>query len=620
VNLGRTLSVGSVTAAITIAACVSLSPHLSSTEQDSIVVSPASLDFGSVQVGDTASRGIQISPAAGIQDDIVMAITSCPQFPITTTGLPAHVFRSCISGSGSGSGSGCTFDVQTYSFTASFAPTVQGVASCKLTITLATGTQSMTLTGTGTAPDHLADVEPSKIDFGETRKGQQSSAETITVRNAGAKDLDVASVTIDDPTFVITQGNPAAHVVALGTSENYSVVCAPTDTATHTGTVTITSDDAASPALVTLQCIGIDSNIGIDPSPANLSTRVGAAVGATMTISNSGSADSTLDSVTLSADSSPELTIASVSGTALPANTGTATVTLNYTALTPHPAGTLGTLIVMHDGDPTPRTAPITADARLVTVASQPAAVDFGPVCTNQKVDQLVAVFAQTDGEFVIDTFVQPASPFTVSYTGPPQPLAMPERANDIPFTISVMATAPGDVASTVVVQTDAPGPAAMYSVPVKAHVLPAGVTATPATEDFGVVNVDTTSSGQMITLTNCNIGTVNVTAAHIDGADADSFALVSPSSVATALPTAASEQFIVVLSPHIAGTKQAQLVIEYDNGTAMIELDGDVTGGSDDTTKPRETYYSCNSGVPATLVPALAVLVLLVVRRRRKQ
>lgn len=611
---------GVVTAAVTIAACVSLSPHLSSTEQDSVVVNPTSFDFGAVQVGKTSgTHAITVSPAAGIQNDTITSITSCAQFPLSNFTLPAQVFHQCTMGSGSGST--CTDQIQTFTFTASFAPSFQQLQSCTIVITLLSGQQTVTLQGTGTAPDHLAAVTPTSIDFQTIRRGSVSGAEGIMVHNAGAAGLDISSVTLSDTAnFAVTAGNQGAHTIGLGLTDTYSVVCMPQDTNPHTATVTIASDDAASPAVVTLTCTGIDSTIGVDPSPANVSTRVGTAVDFTMTISNTGAAPSTLDSVGLSADASPELTITNITTMSLAAVTGTSTVTLHYAALTDHPQGPLGTLNVLHDSSPTVFPAAITGNARLVTIMTQPSAIDFGPVCLDQQVDQVVAVYAAADGEFTINSFAQPAAPFSVTYNGPTMPIANPQRANDIPFTVSVKPTMAGDFTSTAPVVTDAPGSNATYQLPLKVHALPAGVTATPTTADFGVVDVDTTSDGQMIALTNCSSGPINFTAAHIDGADSASFALVSPSQVSgTSLGTAMSAQFIVVMSPHVIGSKQAQLVIEYDSGTAMIELDGDVTGGdnSDGTLKP--TYYSCSAGVPATLIPVGLALGLILRRRRRK-
>ena len=64
-------------------------------------------------------------------------------------------------------------------------------------------------------------------------------------------------------------------------------------------------------------------------------------------------------------------------------------------------------------------------------------------------------------------------------------------------------------------------------------------------------------------------------------------------------------------------GPKIATFSVDYDGGTASIELDGEGLGSATGN-GPKSSYYACSAGRPAELWPFAFALAVLVVRRRR--
>ena len=118
---------------VVLAACQQPAPELSSTDQATTTMPVTSHDFGSLQVGQTSSPyTFTINPAAGNNYDTVSAISySCPDFSVNAPGLPATVYRDCETCTTCPASDPqlcpvlcCTVDMQSYSFTATFSPTV----------------------------------------------------------------------------------------------------------------------------------------------------------------------------------------------------------------------------------------------------------------------------------------------------------------------------------------------------------------------------------------------------------------------------------------------------------------------------------------------------------------
>ncbi|HEU0032158.1 MAG TPA: choice-of-anchor D domain-containing protein [Kofleriaceae bacterium] len=623
----RLVSVGVVLAVAVIASCVALAPELSETTQQSVVVSPGSASFGNVIVGSSSSpMTFTISPAAGSgdSDDLVTSVTGCAGFTINAPGLPAAVFRHCLSGSGgSGSTGTCTsFDVKTYSFTATFNPIVTGSSTCNVAIGLGSGSASVLLSGSGVLPDFVIDVKPKAIDFGDVRVAAASSPSTVNIANAGAKPLTINSVTLNDPqgAFALSSGTTTSHTIAPATSENLGVVCTPPTAATFSGSLVISSNDPQRPSeTVSLACRGVTSNLDITPSTFPfISTRVFTQATATISLRNVGNTAGTLSRIELAPGGRPDLTIMAKppDNTVLNANQQAAvTVKFAPTQATPPDVTALGSLLVTFDTG-TPRVVPIAGEALLAKVASEPMQLKLGPVCVGQTTRQSIEVYAELEGELTV-TGATTTPPFAVVPGQMLPKLALPKRANEVRFEVSVTPETPGELASEIVVASDAPMQTS-YAIPASATALPAGVTALPMQLDFGAIEAHTFTPAQTVTFTNCSTQPIDITNERIDGEAGAEFALTRPFAGAITVQPAETIEIDVQMAPDEVGGKQATLVIEYTGGMALVNLVGTAFLGGDGAAGD-STYYRCSAGGPDGGLPVVGVLGFVVLRRRRR-
>jgi hypothetical protein len=613
---------------LAVAACQAAEPHLGTTEEHLVVASPATFEFGFVEVGATsAAHSTTVAPASQANDDMVLAVTaSCPDFSIEALGLPANVYRTCDGGCQT-----CvkprlvacvTLDYVTYHFNATFHPTVAGAQSCVVsvmtmpTIGGATTTRTVTLSGTGTVPPQRIGVGPTAVAFGDVRRNTSSGPATVTVSSLGGAALTVSAVTISAG-FTITGGDTAAHALPAGATEAYTITCDPTTLGPTSGSLTIASGDAVAPSLdVPLSCNGIDSALDINPSPAVLAaTRVGEPASTTVTLVNSGTAAMSLEAVAITGADLTMTSAAPPPGTMLAAG-GSLPITVAFGATAKGDAS--ATLSVTFDGGQV-RTSQISARALLATISLSPdGQVDFGPVCGGQTKEQLFTILGNGDGPFVVSALAAPPAPFSLTMVSPAALPAsvVPQGGNTVTFKVGVAPVASGPVTGAVTVTTDIPG-GAPHEIGLAAEALAAGVTATPDTVDLGSSAINTTTIGQAVHLANCNPDTLTWTNQRLEGADAADFAIVSQPIEATIAP-AGSASWLIVLQAHARGVKTATFAVDYPGGTATVQLLGEGLDPSQIDGGPgRGSYYACSAGRGAAGWPVLLVIGLVVGRRR---
>ena len=217
-----------------------------------VTASPSALSFGSVVTGTTsAAQTVTVSNPTG-SAAAVSSIAVTGDFSQTST------CGSSIAANGS-----CTVSVK-------FAPTATGARTGTLTVNAGGVTNTVSLTGTGTAPGPVLNATPASLSFAGTDVGSSSAAKAVTVTNSGTAAATVSGVTA---TGDFSQTNNCSSV-ATGSSCTVNVTFTPTASGTRTGTLTVTSNANNSPATVSLTGSGIGATTNL-------------ALGATMTASGS---------------------------------------------------------------------------------------------------------------------------------------------------------------------------------------------------------------------------------------------------------------------------------------------------------------------------------------------
>jgi hypothetical protein len=218
-----------------------------------VVVSPASLDFGTQLVGaTTAPQTVTLTN----NNATALAITS---IAVVATAPPAAATDFAIAPDGTcgaslASGASCTVNI-------TFTPSVASAESAKLVFTDVdpSSPQFATLTGTGTNSAPVVLLTPTSLNFGGQLVTTTSSpAKMITLKNNGNATLNIMSIATSGD---FAETNTCGASLAATMSCTISVTFTPTATGARNGTITITDDANGSPQSVLLTGTGTDFTI-----------------------------------------------------------------------------------------------------------------------------------------------------------------------------------------------------------------------------------------------------------------------------------------------------------------------------------------------------------------------
>ncbi|MBF9066530.1 choice-of-anchor D domain-containing protein [Streptacidiphilus fuscans] len=227
-----------------------------------VTASPSALGFGSQATGSTsAAQTVTVTNPTSAAAS-VSSIAATGDFAQTNT------CGSSIAANGS-----CTVSV-------TFSPTATGSRTGSLTVNAGGVTNTVALSGTGTAPGPVLGASPAGLTFGDTAVGATASTQAVTVTNSGTTSASVSGVSVSGD---FTQTNNCG-TVAVGASCTVNVGFAPTAAGTRTGTLTVTSNANNSPTTVALSGTAADSTTDIAAGqPASASSSNGSYVPANMT-------------------------------------------------------------------------------------------------------------------------------------------------------------------------------------------------------------------------------------------------------------------------------------------------------------------------------------------------
>jgi parallel beta-helix repeat protein len=206
-----------------------------------VTAAPSALNFGSQADGTTsAAQTVTVSnPTSSAAS--VSSISASGDFAQTNT------CGSSIAANGS-----CTVSV-------TFTPTAAGIQTGSLTINAGGVTDTVSLTGSGTAPGPVLNASPAGLSFAGTVVGSTSASQTVTITNTGTTAATVSGVSV---TGAFSQTNNCTSIAVNG-SCTATVSFTPTAGGTSTGTLTVTSNANNSPTTVSLTGNGISSTTNI---------------------------------------------------------------------------------------------------------------------------------------------------------------------------------------------------------------------------------------------------------------------------------------------------------------------------------------------------------------------
>jgi hypothetical protein len=208
---------------------------------EGVTATPGALNFGSVATGSTsAAQTVTVSNPTNSAASVSSIATSGDYSQTNTCG-------SSIAANGS-----CTVSVK-------FAPTAAGSRNGSLTVNAGGTTNTVSLSGTGTAPGPVLNTDPASLSFAGTVVGSSATAQTVTVTNSGTASASISAVAA---TGDFSQTNNCS-TLAVGASCTVTVGFKPTTGGARAGTLTVTSNANNSPTTVSLTGTGIDSTTNI---------------------------------------------------------------------------------------------------------------------------------------------------------------------------------------------------------------------------------------------------------------------------------------------------------------------------------------------------------------------
>lgn len=315
-----------------------------------ISISPASLDFGSVTVGQNKQLAVTISNTGTAPLNVTAATVTNTAF--TWTG-PAIPFTLAAGAQAVGA--------------VWFAPSAAGAQSGSLTIAStdpAHPSLSAALTGTGAAAVPKLTVDQTSLAFGSVPVGQYKDL-ALTIGNTGAAALNVTSISSSNAAF---RASVATLTVAPGASTPIGVRFTPTAAGSQTGSLTFASNDPAGGGVsVALSGTGAVPSLAFSPASLDFGSVVtGQTKDLTLAISNSGTAPLTVSSA---ASTNSAFTVQTPAPPYTIAAGGQQTMTVRFA---PTAAGAQTGTLNLAGNDPAHPTTPVPLTGTGISISSGP--------------------------------------------------------------------------------------------------------------------------------------------------------------------------------------------------------------------------------------------------------
>ena len=533
--------------------CQSLSAG-SSGGGGSVVVTAASLDFGTVDVGSSktlqntltnnTSSAVTISSIAGTSSDLqVLGITA----PMTL-----------------GAGASVPFSVQ-------FRPSGTGTLSRTISLMGSNSDVIVSLTASGTAttptstgPGQLS-ATPSSVAFGNVNVGSHQT-DVVTLSNIGGTDLTINQATLSGAGFSTSNLSLPLTLHAGGTAP-LSVTFAPTGGGSFTGKVTFATSPSGD---VVLPFSGTGVGPGqLTANPSSLafgSVRVGSNSSKSETLTNTGGISVTISQANVSGSGF------SISGLTLPATlAANQSVTFNV-GFAPTAAGAAsGSVAIMSDATGSPLN--IAASGTGVapgSLTANPTSASFGSVTLGS--NKTVSVSVTNTGGASVTVSGAAASGSGFSVTGPNLPLTL-AAGQSTTFNAIFAPTTAGAASGTLTISSNASN--ATLSVPLSGTGVAQGqLSPTPSSFSFG--SVQTGSSKSLSgTLTNSGGSSLTISAASASGSGFSLSGLTVP----VTLNAGQSTSFTVLFAPTASGAASGSISITSNGANPRLSIPLSGTG-----------------------------------------
>ena len=250
-----------------------------------MLLAPASVSFGNVNVGSRTTQNIQLSNTGNSSVTVTQVAASGSGISVGGIATPMTLQP-----------------LQNAVFTVTYAPTTSGATTGSIMVTNSDGVNAMdAVTGTGVQAG--ISVTPGSASFGSVLTGNTGS-QTIQIKNSGNANLTISQAAATGAGFSVS-GMTLPMTLTPGQSGNLTVQYAPQAAGSTSGTVSISSNAPNSPATVALSGTGTTATSTMTLSPASVSfgnVNLGSSATQNVQLTNTGNSSVTVTQVAASWD------------------------------------------------------------------------------------------------------------------------------------------------------------------------------------------------------------------------------------------------------------------------------------------------------------------------------
>ncbi len=452
------------------------------------------------------------------------------------------------------------------------------------------------------APD--ISVNPAGQDFGTVVIGETSPVSVFTISNNGTADLLVSNATLTGTNpfqFAIDSDTCSGATLQPATDCTVGVVFSPTVAQGMSASLLISSDDPDTPDLdIGLSGTGVEFGAVPDISASPVSHDFGAVtVGETspvavFTVTNNGIADLAISDASLTGTNPFQFTIKSntCSGAIVPP----ATYCIIDVVFNPTSAGDMSASVAITSNDPDTPDLSIGLSGTSIEpvgtpdISISPASHDFGGVNIGET--SPVAIFTITNNGtanlVISDAYLTGSNLYQFAIKGDSCSGVTIQPADNCIIDVAFSPTRTGDMSASLIVTSNDPVTPDLYAglsgTGVDPNALPE-ISLSPATQDFGSLDVGDISPAAIFTVTNNGTGDLVIYEAYLAGTNPYEFVVENDTCSGATVAPAESCTIDLVFSPTVAGDMTALLVVE-SNDPDMPDISADLSGTALDTSE----------------------------------
>jgi len=529
-----------------------------------IQVSPASLSFGTVAVGQSMAKTATLKNVGGTAVTVSQASISSSAFTISGLALPVTLAAG-----------------QSTTFTVSFAPRTSGSDSSTVavsgTASLSVGgfsgssgtrtaiSASLPVAGDATTAGQLA-AAPGSLAFGIVTVGS-TQTQSVTVTNSGGTSATISQATTTGA-GVRLSGPALPVVLAPNQSSTFQITFAPTVAGALSGSLAIVSTAANSNIALAVTGTAVPpGTLGVSPASLGFgSVQVGSSQTQPATVTNSGGSSLTINSATATGAGF------GMSGLALPMTLSPGQSAAFSVSFSPQTAGSVTGNIAFSGSNATASLALSGTGTASGTLGASPSTVSFGSIQVGSNQGQSVVVTNSGTSSVTISQASASGSGF--SLTGPTLPATL-SSGQSATFTATFAPAAAGSATGSIAIASNATNPS--LSIALSGTGVTAGALASnPTSIAFGSVQVGSSLS-RSATLTNTGGSLIHISTANLTGTGYTTSGL----SVPTTLNAGQSLTFNVVFTPQSSGSASGSLALTSDGSVSNLTVSLTGTGAS---------------------------------------